>query len=677
MSENSEKEPPKKRTRQKRSFIWDHFGLDESRTHLVCLEPGCGKTYQFNPSAPRSTTGPRQHLIREHHIQEADATESAMTAKDCDEETQSQGTCRSESVMSFMQKWVHEYKEGIVKRAIALYVALDDASLSCTERPGFRAMMRFLRPDIDRLPVHSTITLEFESLYKEAKAKLLRKLVAHGGPFALTMDGWTSAAHRKYLTFTAHFVDESQLVHYVLSTTRLFIERDAAAQRAALIQTVSTWKIEARIFAVVSDNDRTTCCAIDGALPDISREGHVVHCACHTLQLAVKAAMEIPRVQQHITMWRNVAVAMHASSKWGDMLQLQAEKAHLTCYRPMLDVETRWNSTFLMIDRLTHLRKALDAVFASDEWERARQAREESDRPPIQALVAADYIHMEEFKNVLKPFLQATSSLEGDSYVTMSMVYPVFCSLKRTVLAPKDEDSDFVKDIKNALRKNLMAHWTEKLDSTMALMATFLDPRFRQLPFLTTEENILMQDRFCAEACRLAEAEEAVVGPRRESASVSIDNEEELPPPSGEAPPSQFQGGGEPTEFEKMMTMVMSSAPLRPHSRRRMAGGQQEGAETRTLADKVALEVRMYLAEISVAPKQGPFEWWLLFRSKYPWLWKLAKQYLIIPASSSTSERVFSDAGDVVTKDTASLTDEHVDQKVFLYHNYKAGLFGQ
>ena len=58
-------------------------------------------------------------------------------------------------------------------------------------------------------------------------------------------------------------------------------------------------------------------------------------------------------------------------------------------------------------------------------------------------------------------------------------------------------------------------------------------------------------------------------------------------------------------------------------------------------------------------------------RKKYSILSSLAKKYLSIPATSVSSERCFSTAGNIVTAKRSCLLPKNVDMLIFLYQNRK------
>jgi hypothetical protein len=63
-------------------------------------------------------------------------------------------------------------------------------------------------------------------------------------------------------------------------------------------------------------------------------------------------------------------------------------------------------------------------------------------------------------------------------------------------------------------------------------------------------------------------------------------------------------------------------------------------------------------------------KWWKNNKEKYPKLYLLSRRYLCIPATSVPSERVFSAAGEILSKKRSRLTPDHLDMLIFLFNNY-------
>lgn len=102
------------------------------------------------------------------------------------------------------------------------------------------------------------------------------------------------------------------------------------------------------------------------------------------------------------------------------------------------------------------------------------------------------------------------------------------------------------------------------------------------------------------------------------------------------------------------------------------SGGSSEEEEGQLEDDihmQVRNEVQAYFAEKPLAKEGNPLNWWKGNQEKYPTLAKLAKSFLCIPGTSTPSERLFSVAGNIVSKKRASLSPEHVDMLTFLHSN--------
>ena len=84
-----------------------------------------------------------------------------------------------------------------------------------------------------------------------------------------------------------------------------------------------------------------------------------------------------------------------------------------------------------------------------------------------------------------------------------------------------------------------------------------------------------------------------------------------------------------------------------------------------------ALETDRYLTEHNIKVKSDPFTWWKERELIYPKLFKLAMQYLSVPASSVPCERVFSKAGNIMTQKRNRLSSMKLKEIIFIQHNYR------
>ena len=80
-------------------------------------------------------------------------------------------------------------------------------------------------------------------------------------------------------------------------------------------------------------------------------------------------------------------------------------------------------------------------------------------------------------------------------------------------------------------------------------------------------------------------------------------------------------------------------------------------------------EVEEYLKEDKISFNQCPFNWWLNKKNKYPILSKMARIHLAIPATSTPSERLFSDAGNLLSAKRSRMNSELFQRIMFLKRN--------
>ena len=81
-------------------------------------------------------------------------------------------------------------------------------------------------------------------------------------------------------------------------------------------------------------------------------------------------------------------------------------------------------------------------------------------------------------------------------------------------------------------------------------------------------------------------------------------------------------------------------------------------------------EVNEYLSIPQVSFKIDPFKWWAGNQDRFPILSCLAKKYLSISATSTSSERLFSQAGNTMTSKRTQLNPKLFEKLLFLKKNY-------
>ena len=82
-------------------------------------------------------------------------------------------------------------------------------------------------------------------------------------------------------------------------------------------------------------------------------------------------------------------------------------------------------------------------------------------------------------------------------------------------------------------------------------------------------------------------------------------------------------------------------------------------------------EVALYCEEGLVPEDSDILEYWKTNRKKFPLLGRLARKFLCIPASSATSEQVFSRAGNAVSEQRTNLSIDNIEMLVYMKKNMK------
>ena len=262
------------------------------------------------------------------------------------------------------------------------------------------------------------------------------------------------------------------------------------------------------------------------------------------------------------------------------------------------DVSTRWNSTFYIIERFLKLRSAINTIINCH-----------ASAPPM--LTARDIIDLNDICEILRPIEAATREVCGEKYVTCSKVIPLTRLLKTkiTTLEPKQA-------IAENLKNNVIAEIKKRLLPTeyvnILAVATLLDLQFK---------NIHFQDALaCSKAIKSV----------KDLLSTAIGMQTEDEQPLDENATQKNDSNDLWSDHYRLVNEKNSLSMTRNESE----------------STNMPFELNSFLKSPLVDLKEDPSELWnCVLGCSYPMLKKIAFKHLACAETSTSSERLFSKAG--------------------------------
>ena len=263
------------------------------------------------------------------------------------------------------------------------------------------------------MPCRATFTkIELPKLYEEVHKTVTNDLKT-ANDVALTTDGWTSRASQGFITVTAQFIDPDwQLKNYTLQTRVLEESHTGINIGEDLKEALSEWDLTSKNPSIVTDNAFNMSIAAREA----GIEPHV-GCLAHTLNLACTKALETPKVRKVLAKVRKIVTFFHRSNTAAAQLKRNQQLLDIPVHRLKIDVKTRWNSTFDMIERYLEQQSAIYASLASKEVKKNIK--------DFSSLTDNDLSDLESVQDVLKPFKVATLAICDEKMPTITIIGPI------------------------------------------------------------------------------------------------------------------------------------------------------------------------------------------------------------------------------------------------------------
>ena len=329
-----------------------------------------------------------------------------------------------------------------------------------------------------------------------------------------TIDGWTSKANESYSACTCHWIDEDfQLMSMILGCFPHSGKAAAPDHLRELKNQLAKFDIELKDIVNITTDTEPAMIAT-GRL--IIEESSVNHgnttwggCIDHILELTTGIAFDDTPLSEGVMKKCRSLVAkftgssqalakligVQAGATWPDNSPRQA----LTVIQ---DVVTRWWSTFWMCHRLLYLRQYLTLLVIQGHLTAAEN------------LTDNEWMIVKDVTTLLQPFMTAQKVLEGEKYVTISLVLHIITTIRKGLeeVITNDDSSEHVKHLADKLLTDFNKHWGKGEAGTIvkehekegprrrpkgiplhALIATFLDPRTKHCKALDQVNKELLR----------------------------------------------------------------------------------------------------------------------------------------------------------------------------------------
>ncbi|XP_010868798.3 zinc finger BED domain-containing protein 4 isoform X2 [Esox lucius] len=639
-------------------------------------------------------------------------------------------------------------RTGVLTELIMEMVYRDLQPLSVVEERGFCLLLSCLEPQYP-VPSPSQLGSLIWHRYDVLKRHLQQYLQSGLAPRGITLctECWQSVAGcevgtggRPFITVSAHFVDKDwRLARCVLQTRPMPDIREAACGRGftqfgeSLKEVLSEFHLpQSSVFCIVHDAPRTSDgrgtestrlkkkkdshIGGPGQVPQDLPEGWVaLHCAGEALKLCIQEGLRMDPVRQALAEARRIISHFQHDAHAATALIHKAEAANKAGACLVLDDPGRWATAIDMCDSLLELKWVVSSVL---EEQKAAPNLADHQWRLIQELVP-----------VLKTFRIAASFMSEDVNVSISALLPCLHGVSRILGQHVAETTcPVARGVMETVQSGMERQWRlgedEALLENPAVLSSFLDPRFKELRFLSPHARSKLHDRvkdllsaqaqteadeISRECDKGGDDEDGEEGTDKVMTNIRQDISKSSVAPM-DSPMSCESNEGDITVLQHQLKVSQTSAsqvieeglgeslrystgngprrvggvaglsnPLKgdtkPPSYRQVSPIPKSmydillGEDPTERMPEIHQQLENYIAEPLCKRSLSPLHWWRSKEHRFPAVARLARTFLAIPATAVPADRAFAPRETTVAQRRAILGPQHLEHILFLHQN--------
>ena len=370
---------------------------------------------------------------------------------------------------------------------------MDELPFIFSEKEGFRYFMMKACPRF-HIPSRTTIYRDIMGLYAAEKQKLNKYFMDSHKIVSITTNTWPSTKLQKYMVLTAHYIDiDFKLIKEIISFVLVDSHKGEAIGKA-LDKLVIEWGIET-VCNITVDNASSNDTCLQYMKSSLKNRGGAVakglylhmRCVAHIVNLVVQDGLKIMchpvnRIRHAIKFVRASPTRLDVFKKCVQLSKV-ASKGLIN-----IDVATRWNSTFVMLDNVEKFERAFEQ-YALHDPNYKTELEKTGPEPKPDALdqrgppTQSDWVYVREFKQFLQHFYDLTNKVSGTKYVTANTFLEEIADVNFLLGEWSDHvicgDDEIFKCMALKMKAKYEKYWgdPEKMNKYI-FIAAILDPRY-------------------------------------------------------------------------------------------------------------------------------------------------------------------------------------------------------
>lgn len=591
------------------SAVWGDFKKDVNK--IICLH--CGKQYSVNSST--ATLSKHIDKCAKNPNKQSDKRQKTIALRKGNE---GEGTVTMKLV---------EFKQDESRLGLAKMVIIDELPFKFVENTGFRAFMSMAQSRF-KVPSRVTIAKDCMQVYREERELLRSLLELNHQMVSFTTDTWTSIQNMNYMCVTAHFIDDGWELHKKILSFALIPDHKGETIGRALEKCMKDWGI-VKICTVTVDNASSNNTALSYLLRGMDDwngttllKGEYMHMRCnaHILNLSVTDGLK--EIDVSVVKIRASCKYVTSSPSRAASFRKCVVASNIACTKEiLLDMPTRWNSAYLMLE-------------VAEKYEKAFARLRYDDDGYVSALISEggvptveDWSRARVFIKFLRIFYEATLAFSGSLNVTSNVFFDKLFEIQINLANWIRSEDLVLRRMASNMKAKFDKYWDFGRINYLLFVAVFLDPRYK-LAYVELCFKHMYDENKASEA----------LGILRELIKQIFDQYALWYPIPNECGDTSSQTTITSTGNQASQDYEDPSAMVKELHRKNVRKKQGEIKKS---------ELERYLDDDFEEPPNNfdILKWWSFKSVKYHVLSRMARDILAIPVSTVSSESAFSTGG--------------------------------